>query len=108
MSCIPAWRPMHLPNQMYKKTHQKRKRPTKSTKDPPKPKCVFSGPTKTEMFFKRPTKKDLFPRVNNSNFKLKLKINSDEIFDDFKPYLHLMKILICTCNFLMRVDPGEI
>ena len=36
------------------KTHQKHK-------DPPKPKCVFSGPTKTEMIFKRPTKTESVP-----------------------------------------------
>ena len=60
------------------------------------------------VFLKKNLKNSFFLGKINFNFKLKLKINSDETFEDFKPHLHLIKILIRTCNFFMRVDPGEI
>ena len=37
----------------------------------------------------------------------KLKIDSDASFEDGKPHLRLMKIIIGTCNFFIRADPGE-
>ena len=60
------------------------------------------------VLLKKAFKNSFFLGKSNFNFKLKLKINSDETFEDFKPHLHLIKILIRTYNFFMRVDPGEI
>jgi len=38
---------------------------------------------------------------------LKLKSDSDENFEDGKPHVRLMNIIIGTCNFFMRFGPGE-
>jgi len=33
---------------------------------------------------------------------------TNEILEDGKSHFHLMNIIIGTCNFFIRVDPGEI
>ena len=40
-------------------------------------------------------------------YKLRSKIESDANFEDGKPHLRLMNIIIFTCNFFIRVDPVE-